>query len=104
RRPKDRLLRRRRDLPPEGASLFNPYFSRRSVAAHRLLHRRPSWPRRRSTAEFGEERDGGVTSMSLSDAVKRFRQDQATQLILTGLLIGALSGFAAVLYRWLIAY
>ncbi|MCE9624112.1 MAG: chloride channel protein [Deltaproteobacteria bacterium] len=42
--------------------------------------------------------------MSFSDGIRRFRQDQATQLILTGLLIGVLSGVAAVLYRWLIAY
>jgi len=33
----------------------------------------------------------------------KFRKDQGTQLILLGLLVGALSGVAAVLYRWLIA-
>ncbi len=38
-----------------------------------------------------------------SEIIKRFKNDQATQLILIGLLIGVLSGFAAVFYRWLIS-
>ncbi len=33
----------------------------------------------------------------------KFRKDQGTQLVLLGLLVGVLSGVAAVLYRWLIA-
>lgn len=41
--------------------------------------------------------------MSGSGIIKRFKNDQATQLILIGLLIGVLSGFAAVIYRWLIS-
>src|SRR5215831_1755203 len=40
--------------------------------------------------------------MSGSEIFKKFRNDQSTQLILIGLLIGVLSGLAAVLYRWLI--
>ncbi|MFO1463732.1 MAG: chloride channel protein [bacterium] len=34
--------------------------------------------------------------------IQKFRRDQGAQLILIGILVGALSGVAAVLYRWLI--